>query len=90
MLKAIYTNQFKRDLKLAKKRGKSIRKLKFIITKIVQEEPLDPKYREHKLIGKYKGRWECHVEPNLLLIYLVTKKEVVFERTGSHPDLFGR
>jgi len=90
MLKPIYTNQFKRDLKLAKKRGKSIKKLKSIIVKISNEEPLDPKYKEHKLIGKYKRRWECHIEPNWLLIYLITKNEVVFERTGYHPDLFGR
>jgi mRNA interferase YafQ len=72
MLKPIYTNQFKRDLKLIKKRGKNIRKLKSIITKVSNEELLDPKYKEHKLIGKYKGRLECHIEPNWLLIYQVT------------------
>lgn len=90
MLKHVYTNQFKKDLKLAKKRGKSIKKLKSIMTKISNEEPLDPKYKEHKLIGNYKGRFECHIEPNWLLIYLIAKDEVVFERTGSHSDLFGR
>lgn len=90
MLKPIYTNQFKRDLKLAKRRGKSIKKLKIIMVKITNEEPLDPKYKEHKLIGKYKGRLECHIEPNWLLIYLITRNEIVFERTGSHSDLFGK
>ena len=88
MFDVIYTTQFKKDLKLAKKRGKDLRKLKYIITKVTNDERLDSKYKEHKLIGKYKNRWECHIEPDWLLIYQVTSKEVVFERTGSHSDLF--
>ncbi|NGX63654.1 MAG: mRNA interferase YafQ [Candidatus Anoxychlamydiales bacterium] len=88
MLDAVYITQFKKDLKLVKKRGKNINKLKTIMTKVVNEERLDPKHREHKLVGKYKNRWECHIEPDWLLIYKVTSKEVIFERTGSHSDLF--
>ena len=47
-----------------------------------------PKNREHKLVGKYNGLWECHVEPDWLLVYKVTTTEAIFVRTGSHSDLF--
>lgn len=88
MLTAVYQNHFKKDLKLAKKRRKNINLLKTIITKIVKEEHLLPKNREHKLTGKYKDLWECHIEPDWLLIYKVTNTEAIFVRTGSHSDLF--
>jgi mRNA interferase YafQ len=88
MLKPTYTNQFKKDLKLIKKRKKDIYKLKSLIIKISKEESLDHKYKKHKLVGDYKNRWECHVEPDWLLIYFESKNEIIFERTGSHSDLF--
>ena len=40
------------------------------------------------IIGNYRGRRECHIEPDLLLIYKVSGTEIIFERTGSHSDLF--
>ena len=58
------------------------------MSKIVNEEVLDVKYKRHRLLGNYKGRWECHIEPDWLLIYLENPEEVIFERTGSHSDLF--
>ena len=64
MLQSVYQNQFKKDLKLAIKRGKNILCIKNIITKIVNEDPLLPKNREQKLTGNYKGHWECHIEPD--------------------------
>lgn len=88
MLQAVYQNRFKKDLKLAVKRGKDISLVKKIIAKIVNEEPLLPKNKEHKLIGEYKDHWECHIEPDWLLIYKVTNTEAIFIRTGSHSDLF--
>ncbi len=88
MLISVYQNHFKKDLKLAKKRGKDISQLKKIITKIVNEEPLLPKNKEHKLMGKYKWLWECHITPDWLLVYKVTSTEAIFVRTGSHSDLF--
>lgn len=51
-------------------------------------KPLDPIHRDHKLIRKYKGRRECHIESDWLLIYKAEKNRIVFERTGSHADLF--
>ncbi|MGZ3633220.1 MAG: type II toxin-antitoxin system YafQ family toxin [Parachlamydiaceae bacterium] len=47
-----------------------------------------PKHRNHRLIGNFKGRWECHIEPDWLLVYLKTPTEIIFERTDSHADLF--
>lgn len=90
MLKPSYTKQFDKDLKRMLKRGKKENKLKIIIRRLINEEILEPKYRDHKLVGKYKGRRECHIEPDWLLIYLVdkTNKNIIFERTGNHPDLF--
>lgn len=90
MLKPSYTKQFDKDLKRMLKRGKKENKIKIIIRRLINEEILEPKYRDHKLIGKYKDRRECHIEPDWLLIYLIdkTEKKIVFERTGSHSDLF--
>ena len=68
MLKPVYTNQFKKDLKLVKKRNKNIHKLKSLITNITTQEILNSKYKKHKLMGNYKNRWECHIEPDWLLV----------------------
>jgi len=64
-------------------------KLKIIICSIVAEV-LDAIHRDHKLIGNWKGRRECHIESDWLLIYMVESDQVVFERTRTHSDLFQR
>lgn len=83
-----YTKQFAKDLKKMEKRGKSLEKIKRILKTLVNEERLSAKYRNHKLIGNYKGRRECHIEPDWLLIYKIIDSEIIFERTGTHSDLF--
>ncbi len=88
MLTPIRTSQFKRDVKLAVKRGRPMSKLKDIMAKLAEETQLEQKHRDHKLTGDYKDHRECHVEPDWLLIYRLTPKEIVFERTGTHSDLF--
>ena len=88
MLTPAYTRQFERDTKRMKKRGKNLDKLKIIICSIVAEEPLDPIHRDHKLLGNLKGRRECHIESDWLLIYITESDRVIFERTGTHSDLF--
>lgn len=88
MLTAARTSQFKRDVKLAIKRGRKIALLKGIMTKLTNEEILEPKHKDHKLVGNYKELRECHIEPDWLLIYRITSKEIIFERTGTHSDLF--
>lgn len=88
MLTPGYTRQFEQDLKLMLKRGKDMEKLKILIRALVDEEKLDPIHREHKLIGNWKGRRECRIESDWLLIYKIDPDRIVFERTGTHSDLF--
>ncbi|MCK4765320.1 MAG: type II toxin-antitoxin system YafQ family toxin [Candidatus Aminicenantes bacterium] len=91
MLKLIRANQFKRDVKrLTKSGSKDMSKLREVIIKLVNEERLDPKYRNHSLKNNWLGFWECHIEPDWLLIYRINKirKELELARTGSHAELF--
>lgn len=88
MLTPGYSHQFERDVKRMSKRGKDMEKLKILIRALVAEEKLDPIHREHKLIGYWKGRRECHIESDWLLIYKTDPGRIVFERTGAHADLF--
>ncbi len=88
MLSPSYTNQFEKDLSLAKKRNKNIEKLKILLTKLINEEELPKKYKDHPLVGNYAYRRECHIEPDWLLIYKKMDYEIIFERTGTHSDLF--
>ena len=83
------TSQFKRDAKLAKRRGKDLGKLRGAVETLVAGGVLDERLRDHALTGGYKGTRECHVEPDWLLIYEATDEEVVLIRTGTHADLFG-
>ena len=85
----VYTRQFERDIKKVRKRGKNLDKFKIIARALIEGGKLDPLHRDHQLIGDYVGRRECHIEADWLLIYkLLEKDQVVFERTGSHSDLF--
>lgn len=92
MLKVVFTGQFKRDYKLAIKRGCNQDELQKVITLICKEQPLPDKYRDHALINsrKYKDMRECHIEPDWLLIYKVYNEILILKliRTGSHSDLF--
>ncbi len=88
MLIPSYSKQFDKDIERLQKRGKSWEKIKTIIKILINEEFLPERCRDHKLIGNYKGRRECHIEPDWLLIYKVEDPEITFERTGSHSDLF--
>ena len=88
MFTPVYTRQFERDLKRMKKRQKNIEKLKIILRSLIEEEELDSIHRDHKLIGNWLGRHECHVESDWLLIYKMEDDRIIFERTGSHSDLY--
>ena len=83
-----FTRQFKKDFKRVQKRGKNSEKLKAIISQLIDAEVLEIRYRDHALTGNYQHRRECHIEPDWLLIYKIDGNEIVFERTGSHSDLF--
>jgi len=83
------TNQFKKDYRLAKKRGQNIHLLKDIIIQLANDQLLPEKNRDHALTGDWKGFRECHVAPDWLLVY---KKEndilvLTLTRLGSHSDL---
>jgi mRNA interferase YafQ len=87
-LKVFYLNSFKKEIKKLKKRGKNLSKITIISSILIEGKKLPKKYKEHKLKGNYVGYWECHIEPDWLLIYKKTKKTIIFARTGSHSDLF--
>ena len=87
-----YTTQFRKDFKLAIKRGLKIKLLEDVIASLAAGEPLDEKYRDHALSGNWTGFRECHVLPDWLLIYRVENDVLVLTltRTGTHSDLFGK
>lgn len=70
------------------KRRKDLKKLKSVVEMLLNNEPLPLKYCDHWLVGNYNSRRECHIEPDWLLIYEPGRKEIIFERTGTHSDLF--
>lgn len=84
------TNQFKRDLKLARRRGLDESLLDEVIKLLVAGKPLPDRNKDHSLVGDYRGCRECHVAPDWLLIYSVDGKVnlLTLVRTGSHSDLF--
>ena len=82
------TRQFDRDFGRMIRAGKEKEKLIEIMRKLISEEPLEAKHRDHKLRGKFAARKECHIEPNWLLIYKIDDDSVISERTGTHSDLF--
>jgi mRNA interferase YafQ len=90
MLDYEITGPFDKDRKLMEKRRKNIQKLRDVMRMLIQEIPLLPKHEHHPLHGKYKGKMECHVEPDWILIYRIDKENhrIIFYRTGSHSDLF--
>lgn len=85
------TTQFKKDYKLAVKRGLKIDLLKDIIAALAMGEKLPEKNKDHALTGNWVGHRECHILPDWLLIYRIEDGILVLtlSRTGTHGDLFG-
>lgn len=90
MYQEVYATKCKKDIKKLKRQGKDRKKLKDVVNKIVQGEPLEEKYKEHYLSNNWAGCLECHIEPDWLLIYCIDpiKNTVYFLRSGSHSELF--
>ena len=84
------TTQFKKDYKLAKRRGMNITLLKDIVTKLANGEPLDARHKDHPLSGDWIGHRECHIQPDCLLVYRIENDILVLtlSRTGTYSDLF--
>ena len=86
----VLTGKFKKSLKLAKKRGLDIGLLDSVVDKLLYGVPLEEKFKDHELKGKYKGFRECHIQPDWLLLYLLEDDILVLTLvdTGTHTDLF--
>ena len=87
-MRLLTTKGFEKDFKLIKKRGKDREKLWNIVGKILARKPLDPRHRKHRLSGNWSFAWECHIEPDWLLIWEERDDEIILARTGTHSDLF--
>lgn len=86
------TSQFRKEYKLAKKRGKNIKLLDDIIRKLADGEKLPEKNYDHPLSGNWEGHRECHIQSDWLLVYYLKDDILVLtlSRTGTHSDLFGK
>lgn len=80
--------RFRSDLKRQRRRGKDIEDLIAVVELLAEEGGIPDGFRPHRFSGEWKGVWECHIEPDWLLIYQVTADEVTLIRTGTHRDLF--
>ena len=85
-----FKNRIQRNIKLMKKRGKDLEKLKTVLNLLQQGIELPAKYKDHALTGNYIGCRECHIEPDWLLVYEIINEELIILllTTGSHSDLF--
>ena len=92
MLKIEFTRQFKKDYKLALKRGCNPGELQKVLTYLSAEKELPPRYKDHLLRNSrnHQGMRECHIEPDWLLIYKIQDELLILKliRTGTHSDLF--
>ena len=90
MLDIILSNRFKKDLKLAARRGRNLDLLEQVVDKLSRQEPLPPKNMDHALSGDYTGFRECHIQPDWLLVYRIDDGNLILflSRTGTHSDLF--
>lgn len=90
MYKVVLSNRFKRDLKLAKKRGYNLSLLEQIVDALAMGKQLPIQNHDHELSGDYMGFRECHIQSDWLLIYRIDGDELVLflVRTGTHSDLF--
>ena len=86
------TSSFKKQYKKIIKQGKNINKFIYVLEKLANGEELDSKYKNHQLINDkyYKDCYECHIEPDWLLIYQYQNQKVVLLLVGigSHSELF--
>lgn len=90
MLNLRFTNQFKKDYKLAQKRGIDLSEFETLVNKLRAREPLDEKYKDHALSGDWKKHRDFHLHPDVVVIYCIKENELILEmaRMGTHSDLF--
>ena len=85
-----FSNSFKKDYKLIKKRGYDLSKLHEVFKQLIEKGNVDAEYLPHKLVGNYSGCWECHIQDDWLLIWEIDKNINVVRliATGTHSDMF--
>lgn len=88
-MRLITTGRFERDLARAGKRNKDLDRLWSVVERLLAGMPLDPRHRRHRLSGERSRYWECHIEPDWLLIWNEDEDTLLLVRTGTHSDLFG-
>ena len=88
MKRVSQTTHFSRDLKRMRKRGKDLSKLREVVKLLAAGKLLDPRLRDHALIGQWQPSSDCHIEPDWILIYTADEATLRLERTGTHSDLF--
>ena len=88
MKEIVRSNRFKRDYKQAEKRRQNLQKLQEVVRLLANDQPLPERCNPHRLKGNYVGYWECHVEPDWLLIYKFDAEFLELAAMGSHSDLF--
>lgn len=86
------TGECKQNLKRCKRRGLPMDELWTVVGKLLNGETLEEKYRTHILTGDREGQWECHIQPNWLLVWEQHDKELILVmlNTGTHADLFDK
>lgn len=88
------TTRFNKELKKVFKQHKDIEKLIYVLEKLANGKELEKKYKNHKLINdkNFKECFECHIQPDWLLVYKIHDNELVLLlfATGSHSDLFNK
>lgn len=89
MRSPVRSTQFRRDVKLAEKRGKDLGKLRLLLGLLMTGEELPARFRDHALKGRWTGYRDAHIEPDWLLIYRISDNDLFLARTGTHADLFG-
>jgi len=80
--------EYKTAFKKAKRRGED-GEIEEIVNCIAEGKPLPARCKDHELVGNWKGVRECHIRPDLLLLYIRTKSSTTLVALGSHADLFG-
>lgn len=86
---SIFRRDYKREAK-GQHRATLDDDLVFVLNVLANDRPLEPKHRDHALSGDWSGYRECHIRPDLLLIYRKPDEEnLQLARLGSHSELFG-
>ena len=88
-MRLLTTGRFRSDLRRSRKRGKDLDELWEVVDRLLAGNALEPHHRAHRLTGEWSRSWECHIEPDWLLIWHVDDDALILTRTGTHSALFG-